>query len=155
MGMYVCSCACRFSRKLCFRLMGCNIFIIDELKLWMILLFYEICVVERPGECESQVWIKCIYICNAITYDINVDDNVNMRWCWCWWGYWDEMMLMLIRILRWDDVDVDADNDIEMRWCWCWWCHCDVYCVCTWEVQWPCWISLQGEIKWLKSFEQP
>jgi len=37
--------------------------------------------------------------------NVNVGDNVNMRWCW-WW-YWDETMLILIMTLEWDDVDVD------------------------------------------------
>ena len=27
-----------------------------------------------------------------------------------------------------------------------------VCCVCTWGVHWPCWISLVGEMQWLKSF---
>jgi len=70
----------------------------------------------------------------------------------CWWWYWYEMMLMLMMILRWDDVEVD--NDIEMRWCW--WCHCDdVCCVCTYGVQWPRWISLEGETECLTSFKHP
>ena len=40
--------------------------------------------------------------------DVNIDDNVDMRWCscWCWWKHWDEMMLTLARTLIWDDVDV-------------------------------------------------
>ena len=56
--------------------------------------------------------------------DVDIYDNVDMRWCWCWWWYWYEMMLMLMMILRWNDVD----DEIEMRWCWCWWCHCDDVC---------------------------
>ena len=41
---------------------------------------------------------------------VDVDDDI-----------WDEMILMLIMTLRWDDVDVD--NVIMI----------DVCCVCTWE----------------------
>ena len=90
------------------------------MKLWMVLLFYETCVVWRPVECESQTW-NYMYTCEMwllmmlmlmiilIWDDINVDDNVDMRWCgcWCWWEYWYKMMLMLIMTLRWNDVDVD------------------------------------------------
>ena len=48
--------------------------------------------------------------------DVDVYDNVDVRWCRYWWWYWDEMMLMLRISLRWDDVDVDVDDDIVMRW---------------------------------------
>ena len=59
-----------------------------------------------------------VYMRNVIACD---DDDIEMRGCWCWWCYWDEVMLMLVMILRWGDVDVG--DDIEMRWYW-WW-HCD------------------------------
>ena len=93
----------------------------------------------------------CMAFHGVVAYDIDVHDkviwddvddydNVDMKWCW------DEMLLMMIMSLRWDDVDVD--NVIEMRWC-----HCDYVCyVCTWGMQWPCWISLVGEIERLHSF---
>jgi len=37
---------------------------------------------------------------------------------------WDEMTLILMMTLRWDDVDVDVD-DVIMK---------DACCVCTWGV---------------------
>jgi len=45
--------------------------------------------------------------------DMRWDDDIEKRWYWCWEYHWKEMMLMLLMILRWDDVD--DDNDIKMR----------------------------------------
>ena len=39
--------------------------------------------------------------------DVDVKNDIEMRWCWCWLWNWDEMMLMLIMTLRWYVVDVD------------------------------------------------
>jgi len=63
--------------------MGCSLFVIDDWNLWMILLLYETCVVWRPEECEFSAWNLYVYMWNVITDDVDVYDNVDMRW-WCW-----------------------------------------------------------------------
>ena len=101
---------------------------------WMILLFYETYVVWGPSESKSHAWnFKCVCVCG---------------------------MRLLMMILRWDDVNVN--NDIEMRWGWCWWWHWGEILSLWWcmlcmymGVEWPCWISLKGEIECLKSFKHP
>ena len=59
--------------------------------------------------------MKLTFMIMMIWYDVDVYENVDARgcWYWCWEYHWDEMVLMLMMILRWDDVD--DDNDIEMR----------------------------------------
>jgi len=49
-----------------------------------------------------------------------MDNVIEIRWCWCWKWLWNEMTLMLVMSLKWDD-----DNAIEMKWCWCWKWHWD------------------------------
>jgi len=38
---------------------------------------------------------------------VNIDNDIEMRWCRCGEYHWDEMMLMMIMTSRWDHVDVD------------------------------------------------
>jgi len=143
-----------FQEKMCFELMGWDIIVIDEYN-------YQWCRcsiylniwegINYKGDfaqnficdlfCLKTWGIPCMswYVCmwNMIAYD--VDDGIEMRWCWCWWLHWDEMMLMLMMILRWDDIDVNddiemndvgVDDDIEIGWCWCWWCRWDECMLC-------------------------
>jgi len=59
-----------------------------------------------------------------IRYDVDIYDNIDMRWCYYWWmliwhdvvvvvvdnvieWHGEEMMLMVIMTLRWDVVDVE------------------------------------------------
>ena len=127
---------CWFSGKTMFWWMGCDIYIYcDE---WNCCV-YLICVVWRPGKCESQAWKK-ICMCGMrfiadvaiedfnwyvviliimmilIWYDVVNKDHVNMNWCYCWWLCEYEMrLLLLITSLRQDDIYVE--NDMEME-CW-------------------------------------
>ena len=73
---------------------------------WMILLFYYTYVVWRLGKCESQARNLYVNMWNVITGDVNVYDNIDMRWCW--WYYWDEMTLILMII----SISDDAADDI-------------------------------------------
>jgi len=49
-------------------------------------------------------------------------NHVNMSLCYYWWlcEYEMRLLLLLIMLLRWDDVYVE--NDIEMECWWCWKC---------------------------------
>ena len=49
--------------------------------------------------------------------DVDVENDIEMRWYWCREWHWDEMMLMLIMTLRWDVVDVE--NFIMIYTCSC------------------------------------
>ena len=132
MEMYVCSCACWFSRKTEFLTNGMWYINYQWMNLQMIfVVVWDLCCVEYLGSVNPRHEIytyMCgmrllMFIIMIIWDDGDVFDNVDMRLCWYWWWYWDEMMLMLMMIMRWDDVDVD--NIIAMRWCWCWWWYWD------------------------------
>ena len=53
--------------------------------------------------------------------DIVIDDYVKMRLCFCYWQcHWDERILMLRVILKWNVVGAEI--------------HCDDVCfVCSWR----------------------
>ena len=49
--------------------------------------------------------------------DVDVENDIEMKWYWCWEWHRDEMMWIMIMTLRWWVVDVE--NVIVMM--------CDVY----------------------------
>ena len=57
---------------------------------------------------------------------------------------WDEMTLMLMMTLRWDNVDVDVNDVIVMG----------VGYVCTWGAV-TCWIYLEREGDWFQNSKHP
>ena len=59
-------------------------------------------------------WLLCWYekmlllMIMSLRWDeVDVKNDIEMRWYWCWEWHRDEMMLMLIMTLRWNVVDVE------------------------------------------------
>ena len=62
--------------------MGCGLFVIDDWNCeWycccMRLMLFE----DLNNECESHAWNLYVYMWNAITNDIDVYGNDDIRWC--------------------------------------------------------------------------
>ena len=99
MGMYVCPCACWFWRKLSFRVIGCNIFVIDE---WYCCLMRLMLSEDlRSVNLRHEIYM---YICGMLLL---------MTLMLMFMIMWHEVMLSLMVILKWDGVDVG--NVIKMR----------------------------------------
>jgi len=81
-----------------------------------------ICVVWRPGKCESQAWKKYVYAECEYVYIVDVAiDEFN----------WYVVMLIIMMILIWDDVIIK--DHVNMNWCYCWWlCEYEMRLLLLW-----------------------
>ena len=50
-----------------------------------------------------------------IKNDVVIGDNIDTRMMLLLMIMWHGVMLLLMIILKWDDIDVDDENEIEMR----------------------------------------